>query len=240
MWLCTHKNKPKPKHTECKPHFDISTIAKIPFKKKKNSPSRLQQEIWEARLRVSPGLCTTSEMGIGWKVATCWAWAGLCRGGRQPCSRWAARGRPAASPSHRPKNHIPALAAELFPPRELATCLPGLQQPSHRSRLVLAQGNGGDTEAGKGAASLAGGEGRLVLNQAGGASPAPPAAPPERQRLLGGTFQPARGSICQRRLPAIPFDTQTLSTPKPFRLLWNPQSCQARQQDRGCAVSSRL
>ena len=109
--------------------------------------------------------------------------------------------------------HIPALTAELFPRRELATRLPGLQQSSDDSWLVLEQSSRGDTKPGKGDASLAGGEGELVLKQAVRASPAPPEAPLERQQLLGRTF---RHTLVH--LASTGFLTPLL-TPKPFKLL---------------------
>lgn len=94
---------------------------------------------------------------------------------------------------HQPRMLIPALTAELFPPRKLGTCLPGSHQPSDNSRLVLAQ-NRGDIKAGKG---------DLVLNQA---VPTPPEVP-------------GRSSDCSEALSSvlwfalhatIPFDTQIL------------------------------
>lgn len=117
-----------------------------------------------------------------------------------------------------------ALTAELFPLRELVTRLPGLQQPSDDSWLVLAQGNRGDPNPGKGDASLAGGEGELVLKQAVGASPAPPEDRLVRQWLLGGNFQHALVHFASAGF------LTSLFTPKSFKSLWNPQFYQASEQ----------
>lgn len=126
----------------------------------------------------------------------------LRRGLQRPeelCPCPAAPGCPAASPSRWPRPpglHCPD------PPAELR-----LQQPSGDSWLVLAGDSRDDTKPGQGNASLAEGNGELVLKQAVVASPARPAG---EAATAPRRFPTHSGSLGKHRLPDIPFNTQIL------------------------------
>lgn len=146
------------------------------------SYTRLQQEIWEAHLMISPGLSITSDMDNA--ISTLVGAAG-------DSARWSAQG------THPCPHHWS------LPLRELATHLPGLQQPSEAPWFVLAQGGTGNSSPREG------------LCQAGW-----------RQ---GADGQTALWGVAGTHWALVHFASAGFVTPfltsKFSKLIWNPQSC---------------